>query len=75
MNQNTFCSKCHRIPSQCCCNTAPRELSDEEIKPLLDRIQNYLECGGLFNPELMEHDKVRDLIMDCKAILKKASEK
>jgi hypothetical protein len=19
MSQNTFCSKCHRIPSQCCC--------------------------------------------------------
>jgi len=52
-----------------------KELSDEEIKPLLDRIQNYLECGGLFNPECMEHDKVKDLIMDCRAILKKASEK
>jgi hypothetical protein len=52
-----------------------KPLSDEEIKPLLDRIQNYLECGGLFNPECMEHDKVRDLIMDCRAILKKASEK
>jgi hypothetical protein len=52
-----------------------KELSDKEIKPLLDRIQNYLEFGGLFNPECMEHDKVRDLIMDCKAILKKASEK
>jgi hypothetical protein len=52
-----------------------KELSDEEIKPLLDRIQKYLECGGLFNPECMEHDKVRDLIMACKAILKKASEK
>jgi hypothetical protein len=22
MNQNTFCSKCHRIPSQCCCAPA-----------------------------------------------------
>ena len=51
-----------------------KELSDEEIKLLLDRIQNYLECGGFFNPECMEHDKVRDLIMDCRAILKKASE-
>ena len=34
MKQNTFCSKCHRIPNQCCCNTAPRELSDEEINKL-----------------------------------------
>lgn len=52
-----------------------KTLTDEEIQPLLDRIQNYLELGGLFNPECMEHDKVRDLIMDCKAILRKASEK
>jgi hypothetical protein len=22
MNQNIFCSKCHRIPSQCCCSSA-----------------------------------------------------
>jgi len=21
MNQNIFCSKCHRIPSQCCCSS------------------------------------------------------
>ena len=32
MNQNTFCSKCHCIPSQCCCNTHPaKTLTDEEI--------------------------------------------
>ena len=30
MNQNTFCSKCHRIPSQCCCSSA-KNLTDEEI--------------------------------------------
>lgn len=35
-------------------------------KEVLARIQNYLEVGGLFNPELMEHDKVRDLIIDCR---------
>jgi hypothetical protein len=27
MNQNIFCSKCHRIPSQCCCSSA-NELAD-----------------------------------------------
>jgi hypothetical protein len=37
---------------------------------LLSRIQNYLECGGLFNPECMEHEKVRDLIMDVRNYLK-----
>ena len=36
---------------------------------LLARIQNYLECGGLWNPECMEHDKVRELIMDLKCYL------
>lgn len=32
---------------------------------ILDRIKNYLQAGGLFNPELMEHNKVSDLIIDC----------
>lgn len=36
---------------------------------LLQRIQNYLESGGLFNPELMEHEKVRELIMDVREYL------
>ena len=31
MNQNIFCSKCHRIPSQCCCSSA-KELTDEWLK-------------------------------------------
>jgi hypothetical protein len=36
---------------------------------LLQRIQNYLESGGLFNPECMEHEKVRELIMDVRCYL------
>jgi len=36
---------------------------------LRDRIRNYFGNGGLFNPELMEHRKVSDLLMDiAKAI-------
>jgi len=31
-----------------------------------ERITDYLEKGGLFNPELMEHCLVRDLLMDCR---------
>lgn len=38
---------------------------------ILDEIQNYLELGGLFNPEMMEHDKVRDLIIKCREALDK----
>jgi hypothetical protein len=39
MNQNIFCSKCHRIPSQCCCTSA-KTLTDEEIKDFTVRIYN-----------------------------------
>lgn len=28
------------------------------------QIAEYLGVGGLFNPELMEHEKVRDLVID-----------
>ena len=40
-------------------------IQKNELKTL-ERIKNYLGSGGLFNPELMEHAKVRDLIMDCR---------
>jgi hypothetical protein len=33
---------------------------------LVERITQYLGAGGLFNPEAMEHDKVRDLLLDCR---------
>lgn len=36
---------------------------------ILDRIQQYLEVGGLWNPELMEHDKVRRLLLDIRTHL------
>jgi hypothetical protein len=36
---------------------------------LLRRIQNYLEMGGFFNPDLMDHDKVRKLILDIREYL------
>jgi len=32
----------------------------------LERIREYLIAGGLFNPELMEHSKVSELIQDCR---------
>jgi hypothetical protein len=31
---------------------------------LRQRVRDYLGNGGLFNPELMEHDKVRSLLLD-----------
>lgn len=31
-----------------------------------DGIRDYLASGGLFNPELMDHQRVRDLIIECR---------
>lgn len=39
------------------------------IEETLERLKNYLESGGLFNPEMMEHDKVRSLLIDCRTII------
>lgn len=44
------------------------------LKEIQIRIQDYLMAGGLFNPELMEHDKVSQLIKDCLKELKSAEE-
>lgn len=41
----------------------------KKLKEIADRITEYLCCGGLFNPELMEHDKVRQLLMDARAAI------
>jgi hypothetical protein len=36
-------------------------------KPTItEQITEYLTSGGLFNPELMPHEKVRDLLVDCR---------
>ena len=35
-------------------------------KDVLDDIADYLGNGGLFNPELANHNKVRDLIIACR---------
>ena len=59
MNQNSFCTKCHRIPSQCCCSSA-KELTDEEI----------LEVWNAF--ERTDNIPIIDF---ARAILEKAREK
>ena len=46
---------------------APPEHADRDA--LAERITQYLSAGGLVNPESMEHAKVRDLLIDCRAIL------
>lgn len=36
------------------------------MQDTIDKINNYLQVGGLFNPELMEHHKVADLLLECR---------
>jgi bacterioferritin-associated ferredoxin len=39
---------------------------------ILMRIREYISHGGLFNPDLMDHDKVRDLVVDCRGAIQAA---
>ncbi len=38
----------------------------EDAERLSAIITEYLSAGGLWNPESMEHDKVRRLLIDCR---------
>lgn len=49
-----------------CRNAEFRAAQDAKAKELAARITNYLANGGFWNPEMMEHDKVRELLMDCR---------
>ena len=40
-----------------------------KVNDLADKITEYLANGGLFNPELMDHGAVRDLLIECKEAL------
>jgi hypothetical protein len=67
MSQNIFCSKCHRIPSQCCCSSA-KELTDEEMLEVYKKLFNKKN-------EFRENLKRRSYFDFARAILQKASEK
>ena len=36
---------------------------------LSNRIRGYLIGGGLWNPEMADHDNVRDLLIECKTYI------
>ncbi len=42
---------------------------------LIAQITDYLCSGGLFNPEMAMHDRVRDLLMDCRDVLQEQKAK
>lgn len=39
------------------------------MSDIVERITAYLAGGGLFNPELANHDAVRDLLIDARAAI------
>ena len=38
----------------------------DKMNPMIAMIDEYLQAGGLFNPELMEHHKVSDMLLKCR---------
>lgn len=44
-------------------------MTPDEHKTVPDRITRYLTSGGLFNPELVCHEDVRGLLIDCRTAL------
>src|SRR5208282_6550456 len=47
---------------------------DKLREALVARINNYFQMGGVFNPEQMDHVKVRQLLLDCREFLATPSE-
>lgn len=45
----------------------------DRIEELSARITDYLFKGGLFNPELANHEAVRDLLIDIREVLNEQS--
>lgn len=44
----------------------PTKLEKENISEIMGKISEYLQNGGLFNPEHMDHQQVRDLLMEAR---------
>lgn len=44
------------------------------MSEVIKEIDNYLQAGGMFNPEEMEPHKVRDLLLKCRNSLTKVTE-
>ena len=50
------------------------EKMDKMTNPVNEKIKEYLLNGGLFNPEYMEHEKVRDLLIAAAAEIQRLEE-
>lgn len=69
------CEKCGVVGAYDCTTTFLCDICMPRWNPISNgtilsiRIDNYLQNGGLFNPEMMEHNKVRQLLIDCREAL------
>ena len=39
------------------------KMTPEKVWDYISDVENYLANGGLFNPELMDHKRVRDMLL------------
>lgn len=46
-----------------------RKYLNPRTRDLPARITEYLSLGGLFNPELMDHDEVRGMLIDARDVI------
>lgn len=46
-----------------------REFRNRRSRDLPGRITEYLNLGGLWNPELMDHDEVRTMLIDARDVI------
>lgn len=46
-----------------------REFRNRASRDLPARISEYLNLGGLWNPELMDHDEVRTMLIDARDVI------
>jgi len=56
MNQNIFCSKCHRIPSQCCCSVLTM---NPDILPTLEEWR--LICKMVKHQREVSDDEIKQV--------------
>lgn len=51
------------------CVVPPNLFAQPPAAHFVQRIREYLSVGGLFNPEMMDHEKVRNLLLEIKDYL------
>jgi hypothetical protein len=63
MSSGHYCDGCAQAYYKCVCNVP------EKVVEAKREINNYLSSGGLFNPELADHNEVRDLLIELRTLL------